>query len=272
MNVSRQFEKRGSLFVPRYEVDRRPSWLRKRASHRERHRGSIILNTSNFNDPFPTTATSAVVTLTGVKKGDLITVQMAIANNVTITVSDNINNKNYTLALTQYFYSVNSDTGGMFFLPNSGAGTMTITGTWVGNANQAFAIFAQAWSNAATTSDVQDSKMSSQQGTISSTNPAAAASAITPAYDGEVVLGFMITSLGTIPTAGAGFTALDTTIAGAQVYPEYWIQSARTATTGNWTLATGSWNAQMCAFKKTEVPPISRRHFAPPEAHILARM
>lgn len=209
----------------------------------------ITLNAHNQNDPFPATATSASVTLTGVKLGDLIVVEVAIANNVAITVTDDTNVGNYSPGISQYFYAPNSDTGGIFYFQNSKPGTITITANWVGSANQGFAIFAQSWSGAATGAGVEDVTMTSQQGTTTSANPSAAASPLTPIMDGELVISFMINSSGTIPTAGSGFTNLNPSVVGAQCYPEYSIQTARAATTGPWTLASAQWNCQMVAFK-----------------------
>ncbi len=217
---------------------------------------AITLNTQNYVDPvYPaTSAISVSVTLSGVKTGDLITVTIAAGSGATtFTVNDNVNSGNYTAANTQWVYTDNGSTGQTFYYPNSAAGNITITGTWGGAGEIIYAIFAQAWSGAAT-SNPQDTIMTSELGTTTSANPTASVSNITPAQNGEVILGFLVSSLNVVPTPGTNYTMPSGLSTGLmQVFPQWWIQTTATPTNAPWTQASSDWNCQMCAFKAAPV-------------------
>jgi hypothetical protein len=200
-------------------------------------------NLKSVNNGSP--VNSDTVQLTGVAAGDLITVEVGIycGSLLTLTVNDDVNTGNYATANTAFFDSFNGVTMGVVFFTNSKSGTVTITVAWSGGTQVSYSLSAQSWSGAATSSP-QDSGMT-QQNNGSLTNPTSG-TAKTPAVDGEVVIGYLVTASNT-PTAGASYALTDSDAA-LHFFPEYWIQTTATATNTPYTV-TDTVTDQMVAFK-----------------------
>lgn len=193
------------------------------------------------NDNGATPSTTISCALTSVTAGDLITCHLGADAASIQSIGDSTNGL-YTFVLTSPI-TVSSDTGQPMqaIFANAAAGTYSPTLTLT-TAAAFVGISCEAWKNARTT-NVVDTTFGQQQYVTTTANPNCGTSQ-TPANNGELILGTVSVSAGT-PVAGTNYTLIDvdtTTI----TYPEYWIQTSKTATNAPYTLASADWD-DMCA-------------------------
>jgi hypothetical protein len=203
------------------------------------------LDTHSSQDNGSSFSTTVVVTLTGVQLGDLITVEFGFTGfggNSLVSVADNVNPGNYLAAAPAHLNATNDFIYGIYYMPNSQAGTITITLTFaLSVANGAMA--AQAWLGGAQVSPLDVSFSQQQDGTTA--NPTTG-SVQTPSGTGELVIALCGLDTKTA-TVGANFTFIDTLV-GELLYPAFWIQTSPTATNAPYVAAADSWTDQMAAF------------------------
>jgi hypothetical protein len=183
---------------------------------------------------------SAVVTLSGVATGDLLTCSLTYGNDggTTLAVSDTLNGS-WSVANPAHYNANIIQITGQFYFANTKSGTITITGkpsaagTW-GSMN------CQEWSGAATSGPLD--QLTSADGTTA--NPSSGS--VTPTASGELILGDLENGIG--PSAGSGFALISST-PNTGLSTEYQIQSSATAVAATWTLAATGWTAQVATFK-----------------------
>jgi hypothetical protein len=187
-------------------------------------------------------------TLSSVTAGDLITVEFSDRNGYETSISDGANG-----AYTKIYYvqdSADPNYSGMAYFMNSASGSLTVnlalssTDYW-GN------ISVQAWKGAATSSALDTGAitqhLTSTSGTVANAN---CGSAQSPAGAGELIIGYVVPDNNFSVTAGTNYTLIDTSNSnGNPVFPEYWIQSAATATNGPFTSAADDFTEGCAAFK-----------------------
>jgi hypothetical protein len=216
------------------------------------HAGVFTLNAHGGNTGL---GESVAVTLSGVSAGDLITVQVSVAN-VTggVAVSDNVNNENYQAACPWTLDAVNTGGGeGIFYLIASAAGSVTVTAAWpAAYGNQYYTINAQSWTYGPGQYPQVDTGMTQYQTKTGTANPNSGNN-LMPNYANELIIGFMF-SLNQTATAGANYALLDASIP-FLTFPEYWIQTTPTATNAPYTMSSDTWVEQMVGFYLTTQPP-----------------
>lgn len=198
---------------------------------------------------FATVGFAGDCTITGLDPAQryLITAEYSDQNNVVTNVYDTTNG-NYTAVFTNasapsaiyYFADAQPASDGTLLLH----APVSSGGSWMN-------LSAQAWNGAATTNAL-DAAFSPYFATGTTANPSCSASAVTPAQNGELVLGYNIDLASTTVTAGASFTLIDSLVGtgGAfSAYPEYWVQGTATATNVGYTHVADSWLVGCAAFK-----------------------
>lgn len=212
--------------------------------------GFITLGVHNNHDNGATSATSVVVTLTGVSVGSTIFCWLKIpysASNLGVTVSDNVNSGNY-LPMNSIQTDFNLSYWGSYAKYNSAAGNPTITASYTNTGTNA-AISCEEWKNVRVkyALDSPFLQTSTPNGTTG-TNPTTGSN-LTPTNANELVTASVDDTV--TPTAGTNYTLIDTN-ATSGWYPEYWIQGAATATAGNFSAASGTYRDHMAALAKTD--------------------
>ncbi|MGB6746013.1 MAG: choice-of-anchor D domain-containing protein, partial [Terracidiphilus sp.] len=191
------------------------------------------------------TASPLTVSLSNVAAGDLIVCEVSIESDVQLSsVSDPVNGA-YSPAIAMHTNTAMTQQLGIFAVPNAAAGSYSVSVAWTGGARSYQSMACQSWTGVAT-STPQDATMTEQQDGASQANPTAG-SALTPAVAGELVIGNLMTSY-EVPTTGQNYTLTDVAAVG-YVWPEYWVQTAATATNTPYTNASDRWTNQMVAFK-----------------------
>jgi len=189
--------------------------------------------------------TSVSCTLTGVSLHDLITVEFYDHDGHMSSVSDGTNGI-YTPTVYNFDAS-NPAYAGIAYFQNSAAGNLTVT-LKLSQAEWAASIHAQAWKGAAVSGALDSGFLQalvSPSGTVA--NPSCGSS-IVPATDGELILAFLQNDSFNAVTAGASYTLIDTYATNGS-YPEYWIQTSKTATNGPFIEAVDDWVDTCAAFK-----------------------
>ena len=148
-------------------------------------------------------------------------------------------NGSWSVANAAHYNSVIIQTTGQFYLANSKAGKITITGT-PGSAGAWGAMNCQEWSGVATSSPLD--QVTQADGT--SANPSSGS--VTTTSGGELILGDLENGSG--PSAGSGFALIDSTSM-TWLSTEYQIQGSAGSIAATWTLAATSWTAQVATFK-----------------------
>ena len=207
---------------------------------------AITRNAHGVNDVGATsTASPIAVSLSNVAAGDLIVCEISLEESVTFTsVSDPLNGI-YSPAITLHTNATITQQVGIYFVANAVAGSYSVSLAWTGGATSYQAIACQSWRGVVTSSP-QDTTMTQQQDKSSTANPTAG-SAITPAGPGELIIGNLQTSA-QVPTAGPNYVLTDNAST-TYLWPEYWIQTAATATNAPYTNSSDNWTDQMVAFK-----------------------
>jgi IPT/TIG domain/Beta-propeller repeat len=187
---------------------------------------------------------SVVVTLNGVSSRDLLTCSITYGNpgGTTLSVSDNVNGA-WSVATTVRFSSLISQTNGQFYLANSKAGNITITGQ-PGAAGEYGAMDCQEWSGVAISNPLD--QQTQQDGTTA--NPSSGN--VTTTTSGELILGDLVN--GYSPSSGSGLTLIDSDTSpgtGSGLNTEYQIQTNPGSVAATWTLAATNWTAQVATFK-----------------------
>src|SRR6516162_8979143 len=185
--------------------------------------------------------TAVVVKLSGVVSGDLLTCSLTsgASGATTLAVSDSVNGA-WSAANAAHFNAGIGQTTGQYYMANSKAGNVMITGT-SGMAGGYEAMNCQEWSGAATTNPLDQGAQ--QDGTAA--NPTSGS--VTTGSGGELILGDLenVSS----PTAGSGLTMINNT-ATSWLATEYQIQGSAGAAAGSWTAAAnGGWTAQVATFR-----------------------
>src|SRR5208283_3295045 len=187
---------------------------------------------------------SVVVTLNGVASGDLLTCSLTSGASAatTLTVSDSVNGA-WSAANAAHYNSGIGQTTGQYYVANSKAGNVTITGT-SGSAGPYEAMNCQEWSGVATASPLDQGTQ--QDGTTA--NPTAGS--VTTGSGGELILGALenVSNAG----AGSGFTLINDT-ATSWLATEYEIQGSAGTVGGTWTAAANGygWTAEVATFKSS---------------------
>jgi hypothetical protein len=214
---------------------------------------AITLGANNSTDNGSTASATVVVTLTGVSTGDLIVAEVSFSSNATLNqVKDNVNSGNYTAAVAVHHNTTLGQYYGIYYMPNSASGTVTITLT-VNSSFDFAAMSCQAWHGALTTG-VLDSAFSQQQDATSTANPTTG-SVRTPAGNGELIIAACGFASAT-PAAGANYALIGSNTQ-TLWFPEYWIQSSSTATNGPFTASSDNWTDQMAAFIPAVAPVLT---------------
>lgn len=215
---------------------------------------AITLHThGNLDNGASSNQTARVAGLTS-NAGDLITCEFTFgdATGATFTsVLDDVNNVNYTAAVSAHHNTTIGQWVGIYYFANSAAssaGGLDVTVRWSTDAGFG-AASCQTWSGAAT-SNVLDTSFTQQQDVTSTANPTTGSNK-TPTRDGELIIGGMLSANNT-PTAGSNFTLIDSNTT-TLYWPEYWIQTTATGTNAPYTMTSDSWTDQMAAFS----PPIT---------------
>ncbi len=175
--------------------------------------------------------------------GDLIVCEFVFSSaSVFANISDNVNSGNYLSAAAIHTNFNTNLRNGIYYKENVAAGNTTITLSY-SPASARGAMSCQAWSGARASFALDSSFVQAQQG--SGINPNTGSN-LTPFGDGRVVIGAVAMNTQT-PTAGVNYTLIDPNTT-TKLFPEYWIQSSKTATAGNFNAASDSWYNQMAAF------------------------
>ena len=217
------------------------AWIMQMVAFRSAATGSAIKLVQHGSvDKGGSATSSAVVTLSGVTNGDLLTCSLTYGNNggTTLSVSDSLNGS-WSVANAAHYNSNIVQTTGQFYFANSKAGTITIAGTPSG-AGTWGAMNCQEWSGAATSSPLDQG--TSADGTTA--NPSSGS--VTSTAAGDLVLGDLENGIG--PGAGSGFSLISST-PNTGLSTEYLIQSSAGSTAATWTLAATGWTAQLATFK-----------------------
>jgi RHS repeat-associated protein len=199
----------------------------------------IALVQHSSTDNGQTSTSSIVVTLNGVRSGDLLTCSLTYGNaaGTTLSVSDNVNGP-WAVASSVHYNSVIAQTTGQFYFANNKGGNLTITGT-PGAAGSWGAMNCQEWSGVAISSAL--GQATQQDGTTA--NPSSGS--VTTTASGDLVLGDLENVQA--PNAGTDFTLVNTTPS-TWLSSEYEIQSSSGAIAATWTAAAANWTSQVATF------------------------
>ena len=208
----------------------------------------ITLDGSNHCTNGGRNVSSVSCTLSSVTAGDLITVEFSDRNGYETSISDGANG-----AYTKIYYvqdSADPNYSGMAYFMNSASGSLTVKVSVSGSDPWA-RLSVQAWKGASTTSVLDTGAitqhLTSTSGTVANAN---CGSAQSPAGAGELIIGYLVPDNNFSVTAGTNYTLIDTSNSnGNPVFPEYWIQSAATATNGPFTSAADDFTEGCAAFK-----------------------
>lgn len=203
----------------------------------------ITLDNHSSNDSGSYIYAAAAVTLSNVSAGDLITCEVTFAGGgVLYSVSDPVNGA-YSAGAAAEENSGCGQEGAIYYFQNAAAGSYSVSLNLTDSISSA-GISCQAWKNAATSSAL-DTPLTQYQYLASATNPNTGSN-VTPSGNNELIIA-AATVCAVTPTAGSGYTPIDSDT-DLTFYPEYWIQTAATATNGAFTAASDSWLDQMAAF------------------------
>src|SRR5271166_2930809 len=194
---------------------------------------------------------TAAVSIGTPTAGDLITCEVTFDGhnaNALVSVSDN-NNGSYVAAIPAHLNTTLIQWFGIYYAQNVVGSPTTVT-LKTSQSNQWAAISCQAWTGVATSNSL-DSGFLQSRDALSTPNPTTGANK-TPAGNGELIIaGLGLYSSGT-PTAGANYALIDSASA-SQWWPEYWIQTAATATAGNFIRGSDNFTDMMAAFRPAAV-------------------
>jgi len=198
------------------------------------------------HDNGATSATTVVVPLGhSISAGDLIVCGFSFAGPVqpTITIGDNINAGNYSIAVPSHRNTTISQTVGIQFFPGSASGTPTITLTSnLGSAFGAMTCRAYTVTGGVASLDCVPSP-SFVDGTTS--NPTT--NACTTTVNGDLLFATVSMSAQT-PTAGGSYTLIGSNTSTLQ-FTEDQIQGSAGSTTGVFTATTDNWCVEVATFK-----------------------
>ncbi len=162
------------------------------------------------------------------------------------SVADNVNAANYTAATAWTFNSATGEWSAIFYKSGVAGRATTITFTaTVAHSN--FAMSCEAWKPSSTpaTFTLDPATVQTNSVTTATANPTSG-TAVTPAHANEVLIGYLSTN--NAPTAfGPNYTSVDTA-ASTGAFPEYWIQTAVTATDAPYAMAAGDWTDAQAGF------------------------
>lgn len=183
--------------------------------------------------------------------GDLITCEVTFDGhnqNALVSLSDN-NNGSYVAAVPAHLNTTLVQWFGIYYKENVAGSPTTIT-LKTSQSNPWAALSCQAWSGVATSNSLDTGFLQSRDA-LSTPNPTTGVNK-TPVGSGDVVIaGLGLYSSGT-PTAGTNYALIDSASA-SQWWPEYWIQTAATATAGNFIRGSDNFTDMMAAFKPATV-------------------
>ena len=202
----------------------------------------ILLDSGGVFDGGSGSAASLPVTLNVATAGEGITCETVYIGTFS-SLTDNRNAGAYSVA-TPLYSAIGANTE-LFYKSNVAAGLTTITlALTAPEPNSTLAC--QAWEALGGTFTL-DSSFVQQQHQTSASNPTTG-SAKTPSYANELIIGDLMTNNLTNPAAGTNYTMISPTPDGPQQFPEYWIQTAATATNAPYVLALDEWVDQMAGF------------------------
>ena len=217
------------------------SWIMQMVAFRAASTSSAIKLVQHGSvDNGGSVTSSAVIALSGVISGDLLTCTLTYGNSggTTLAVSDSVNGS-WSVANPAHYNSNIIQTTGQFYFANTKGGTVKITGVPNGPAAWG-AMNCQEWSGVST------SGASDQAASTDGTTANPSSGSVTTTAAGDLVLGDLENGIG--PSVGAGFALINST-ANTGLSTEYLVQSAAGATAATWTLAATGWTAQVATFK-----------------------
>lgn len=201
-------------------------------------------NAHGATDNGATVASTVVVTLGAIPTaGSTIICEWTIDQTATASgVSDDVNGM-YAMAEFPRF-TAGTPKRGLHYFEGAAASAPTITLSYAPAAANG-AMSCQSFRNVARYG--YDAVMY-QRNSTTGTNPTTG-SALTPTNNNELIIGWLNTNGVTTPTAGANYTIIDANTT-SFLWPEYWIQTTKTATNAPYVSASSTYTDQQVAFAK----------------------
>jgi hypothetical protein len=209
----------------------------------------ITLDLHGVHDNGSQASNQVAVSIGTPTAGDLITCEVTFDGhnaNALVSLTDNVNGS-YVAAVPAHLNTTLIQWFGIYYKQAVVASPTTVT-LKTTNSGPWSAISCQAWKGVATSNPL-DSAFVQSRDALATANPTTGANK-TPAGNGELIIaGLGLYSAGA-PTAGTGYTLIDTAPA-TQWWPEYWIQTTASPTAGNYVRSSDNFTDMMAAFKPT---------------------
>ena len=218
----------------------------------ELYQRNLVLESSCSFNGGNTSITTGTCTLSpNPSAGDGITCGGVFGSQVaTATFTDNVSPGSYTVANPPYYGTSTFATGLRAYRSSVLGGSTTITMTLSSAAQYSgFACEAYKPSSGSCpfTLDTAFTQASPYPNAITGATANPSIASDTPTNANELIYGSLVTYQN-VPTAGTGFTLVDTLPGGPNLWPEYQIQAAATATTLPYVLAADQWQLQPAGF------------------------